>query len=414
MKNTSTILLLTALSPLAGAQSPQGEIPQTALTLQEANTSIGDALGAGTHWVKMRLRYEGVDQDSFVDSADALTLRTLLGYQSGEWNGFSATIEAEDVSPIGDEDYNSTVNGNAGFPVVADPNGTEMNQAFVQYNHCEDTSMRAGRQRIVLGDARFVGNVGWRQNEQTYDGYSLKSGSVNGLDLFYAHLTNVNRIFGESSGGGNHAMASNLVQAGYDLDGLGHLEAFLYDLDYTDNVGASTSTLGASLAGDHEMDSNKLLYRFSFAQQSDAHDNTADIDANYMNVELGFSMGDVTVKVGQELLGGSGDPGDSFKTPLATLHKFNGWADKFLNTPDNGLEDTYFSVGTTWEGTKLLAVMHQFSSDEGDIDYGEEMDLLATRKLQNGMTAGLKYADYTSDTWSDDTTKIWLWLAYSF
>jgi len=396
MKTTTTLVAGLALASISSGQVLQDSV-QTLPVVQEETSSSGlaEALAAGSHWVKMRLRYESVDQDSFSDQADALTLRTLLGYKSGDWDGFSMLLEAEDVSPIGDDDFNSTVNGKGSFPVVADPDGTEVNQAFLQYGGFEDTQVRAGRQRIVLGDARFVGNVGWRQNEQTFDAYSVNSSRIDGLDVFYAHVTNVNRINGESHAAGNQAMASNLLQISHDLDGFGRLEAFLFDLDYTDTVGASTSTVGATLAGNHETESFELLYRAAFAQQSDAHDNPTDIDAGYMNLELGVQLDAVTIKVGQELLEGSGNPGDSFQTPLATGHKFNGWADKFLGTPDAGLEDTYVSLSGTWKGTNLLAVMHQFQSDEGSMDYGDELNLLASRKLDCGPTAGIKYADYS-------------------
>ena len=42
-----------------------------------------------------------------------------------------------------------------------------------------------------------------------------------------------------------------------------------------------------------------------------------------------------------------GAPFTSFQTLLATLHKFQGWADKFLTTPPNGIRDLYGSAGYT-------------------------------------------------------------------
>ena len=55
----------------------------------------------------------------------------------------------------------------------------------------------------------------------------------------------------------------------------------------------------------------------------------------------------VGFRVGWERLSGSEREGQ-FQTPLATLHAFNGWADKFLSTPVNGIEDLYFRV--RWPG----------------------------------------------------------------
>lgn len=376
--------------------------------------TLHEALAAGTSWVKLRLRLESVDQDGITKDATAFTLRTLLGYETGAWNGFSALLEAEDVSPIVNADYNDTLNMEP-RPVIADPNGTEVNQAFLQYSGFEDFTIRAGRQRIILADARFVGNVGWRQNEQTFDAWSVET-EAGGVDLYYAHVTNVNRVFGEDSPGGDHPMASNIFHAGYDFGGVGRLEGFLYDLDYDDQADfGSTRTVGASFAGSQELDDGmNLLYRLAFADQSDAHDNPTQVDAGYLNLEAGLELRGWTVKVGQEVLEGSGNPGDKFTTPLATGHKFNGWADQFLGTPDAGLEDTYLSLSTTLAETKLALVWHEFQSDAGGLDYGDELDLIATRKLCEGVDGGIKFADYSADTHSSDTQKVWLWVSFAF
>jgi alginate export protein len=409
---TATMALLgLATGVNASAQDDTSPVLQTE---DKAELTLAEALAAGTSWVKLRLRFENVDQQSFAKDANSFTLRTLLGYETAAWNEFSLLIEAEDVSEIGAATFNNTYNGVTDRPVVADPDGTEVNQAYVQYSGLEDTVLRAGRQRIILNDARFVGNVGWRQNEQTFDAWSAKSEAIEGLDIFYAHITNANRIFGDGSPIGNAAMASNLLHLGHDFGDIGRLEAFLYDLDYTDQPSGSTRTVGASFIGRRDLENVGLLYRIVTANQTDANDNPNQIDAGYLQLEGGVEASGITIKIGQELLEGSGSPGDRFTTPLATLHGWNGWADMFLNTPDAGLEDTYVSIGGNWRGTNLLAVWHDFGSDAGSVDYGTELDLRATRKLSNGIVCGLKYADYSADSFGEDTTKGWFWLAYSF
>ena len=50
------------------------------------------------------------------------------------------------------------------------------------------------------GSERFVGGVGWRQNEQTYDGFRATYKGVPGLVLDYAYVDNVNRVFGPDDG----------------------------------------------------------------------------------------------------------------------------------------------------------------------------------------------------------------------
>ena len=47
--------------------------------------------------------------------------------------------------------------------MVADPDGTEINQALLRYDHTKGNAV-VGRQRINLDNQRFIGSVAWRQN----------------------------------------------------------------------------------------------------------------------------------------------------------------------------------------------------------------------------------------------------------
>ncbi len=72
------------------------------------------------------------------------------------------------------------------------------------------------------------------------------------------------------------------------------------------------------------------------------------------------------------------------------------------------------SVGGKWGGTNLKAVFHDFAANEGGDAYGTEVDLLASRTFECGVVGGLKLASYSADEFSEDTTKAWFWLGYSF
>jgi hypothetical protein len=106
-----------------------------------------------------------------------------------------------------------------------------------------------------------------------------------------------------------------------------------------------------------------------------------------------------------------------FSTPLATLHKFDGWADKFLTTPPNGLERRYVTLGYTKKGLGFLdtvsanAVYTEFDSNRLSIDYGSEVDLQLQAKYQR-FNLLLKYADYNADRFATDTHKYWVQLDY--
>jgi len=105
----------------------------------------------------------------------------------------------------------------------------------------------------------------------------------------------------------------------------------------------------------------------------------------------------------------------SFQTPLATLFKFQGWADKFLTTPPNGVRDLYGSLGYgvkqigPAQGVLLQAVYHRFDSDRLGQHEGNELDLLASAKFGHA-TLSARYADYRADTFATDTHKFWLQL----
>lgn len=73
--------------------------------------------------------------------------------------------------------------------------------------------------------------------------------------------------------------------------------------------------------------------------------------------------------------------------------------------------DAYVKVVATAAGMKFVAVYHDFSADEGNADDGTELDWLAVKKFNKTYTGLVKYADYSADTFSKDTSKIWLQLA---
>ncbi len=134
-----------------------------------AENAVTKALAEGTGSASLRYRYEVVDQQNIAEDAEASTVRTRVGYKTGEVAGLTGYVEFEDVRVVGTERYNSTMNGLGIYPVVVDVESTELNQGFLSYNAGAETTVKAGRQRIILDNARFVGNVGWRQNEQTFD-----------------------------------------------------------------------------------------------------------------------------------------------------------------------------------------------------------------------------------------------------
>jgi hypothetical protein len=372
-----------------------------------AADTIAEALAGGTPKLDMRLRYEAVDQDNALKDAKALTLRTRLGYGTGAYKGFSVYGEFEDVSAIGDEEYSPK---SAGFSTVADPEASEVNQAFLAFSGVADTTLKYGLQRIILDNARFVGNVGWRQNEQTFKAFSAVNKSLPDTTITYANLNQVHTITA-----GETDTDTNLINASYSGLPIGTLTAYGYFIEFPGSAD-SQKTLGLRFSGSRERAGGfKLLYTAEYARQSDYKDGDSDIDADYTFLELGGVMSGVTVKLGYEVLGA--DDHSGFETPFATKHAFNGWTDQFLATPTDGLEDIYALVTGKFMGVKLLGVYHDFSSDAGNTDYGSEWGFLAAKPFGKHYDAGFKYASYEAGdvgTGKVDTDKLWLWGTVKF
>jgi len=372
-------------------------------------SSLTEAISGGKAGLELRYRFETVEQTGITKDAAASTLRTRLNYVTDDYNDFSAFIEFDDITAFGDIKYNDATGlatAQTNYPVVADPEGTEVNQAKLIYKGLEDTAVTLGRQRVIFDNARFVGNVGWRQNEQTYDGFTVANTSLADTSIVYGYVTNVNRIFGEASPKANIDTNTHLVNVAYSGLNAGKLTGYGYFLDLIDTPAASNSTLGLRFTGGTDVsEAVKALYTVEFATQSDYKDGASTINADYSLIEVGAAASGITVKLAVETLGGDGTYG--FSTPLATTHAFNGWADKFLATPANGLVDTYVSVAGKVSGVKLVGVYHDYASDTGGADYGTELNLLAAKKIGN-YTMLAKYASYSADTFATDTDKLWL------
>lgn len=398
MTNKHSIFSLTPLT-LALLSAAAGSAAAATLT---------EAMTGGTPNLDLRLRYESVDQGGFADDAEGLTLRGRLGYTTGSFVGFGAMAEFEYTSALDPDNFNSTTNGLVAYPVIADPDATELNQAYLNYSGLPETVLKFGAQRIRLDNDRFVGNVGWRQNEQTYDAFSAANESLPDTTLSYAYLSEVNTFTDTSTD-----IQGHLVNASYAGLPFGTLTGYGYLLEFPAAPLTSTQTFGVRFAGKSVVAAGwKLLYAAEYAKQSDYQDGDSDIDADYNLLEVGVESRGITAQLGYELLGD--DDAFSLQTPLATKHAFNGWADKFLVTPADGLEDVYFSVGAAVAGVKLTAVYHDFSADAGGADYGSEWDLLAARKLGKHYALGAKYASYDADSFATDTDKFWLWGEVAF
>ncbi|MFZ3208030.1 MAG: alginate export family protein [Geobacteraceae bacterium] len=383
----------------------------------KAEESLLNALKSGTPLLDLNYRYEYAGDDLRPNRGEASTIRVRAGYKTGEFKGFSALVELESTNKLGFDNYDAFSGANPnndrpdknGYGVIADPLISELNQAYLQYTGFEKTTLKVGNQRLILPTHRFVGNVGWRQNEQTFTAFSAQTKVIKDTTLTYAYLFERHNIIGVKSD-----MDTQLFDAAYSGFDLGTVTAYAYLLDLDGRVDDS-KTFGIRFEGKRKFDPVTLLYKAEYANQSDYADAMGG-SSDYVAAELGATYFGVTAKGGYELLGANNGVKPAFGTPLATLHKFNGWADRFLVTPVAGLDDIYGELGAAVMGVNLSAVYHYFSSDAGSIAYGNEIDLQAVKKYDR-FTIGLKYAAYDAvhpgvGATNNDVNKFWFWLGY--
>jgi len=380
---------------------------------------IADAIAKGTFDLSLRYRFEHVDQASFRRDANASTLQTLVGYRTGAFYDISAYFQFRNVVVLGDENFNDTINGKTTRPVVADPESSEVAQAYLQFENLPDTKITLGRRKFNWGNQRFVSSLGWRQNERSFDGVVVENASLPDTELKYSYLDNVNRTFTNSSPVGNFDGSSiHLFNAENSSLKFGKLTAYSYLLDLHGFATApllATQTYGANFTGAVPLgQALKLLYQFEYAKQYDYNDNPRDFSADYYRLEGGLAHKPLTLKAGYEVLGSDGGAA-SFTTPLALLHAYNGWADKFLATPLTGLEDLYFNatlqfkdVALWLQSLKFITAYHDFDSQVGGLNYGSEWDAAIIKTFDNHYALLFKYANYDAEDFSDDTEKYWV------
>ncbi len=391
----------------------------------EEPRDLFDAASNGKFDLDFRPRFEFVSQDGFSDSY-AMTARLRFGYQSKPYKGFTWLAQMEGVLPADTSLYSvpATGQGDPARAPVADPRGIELNQGYARYQNGElGLDLKAGRQRIVLDDQRFVGNVGWRQFEQTFDSASVKTSlGVEGLELFYAYVWHVQRIFGDN--GPNFDSNSHFIHGSYAFLPEIKLTLFTYLLDFKgDSPINSTNSYGGMLTGKLGLDELlnveegglALDYRVTYALQTDAADNPVGYLASFVAADLklgkkglGYAGG------GYQLLGSDGGAA-AFQFPLGTNHKFNGWADVFLVTPTAGLQDLYVYAGAPlpWDVDGKV-VFHKFWSDQGGADFGWEIDALLKKQINRNWSMLTKVAYYQGNGAFADRVKFWLQTTYKF
>ncbi len=381
------------------------------------NGEIPGAIARGKFNLNVRLRYEQVDEDNqapFTKNSYAPTVRTRFGYTTAPLYGFQGMLEAVNVSVLGPErNYNAAgSNGQGARPPVGDPPMTRLDQAWLGFTSTNyvNFSAKVGQQQINLDNQRFIGDAGWRQNMQTYEAVGAQVTPVNDLHLYYSYLWKVNRVYGDVSGlpaaNTDFDSRSHLINVSYSGWEYGRFVGYAYLLDLSNGAGNANScaTYGGYFAGAAPLNDKVMVdYRAEFAWQDQYADSPLRYNADYYNVELGANVKPVAIGSGYEVLGsgansGAGGGRVGFKTPLASLHPFNGWAEVFVTHPANGLRDIYeYAQVTLPEQIPVRFIYHKFYADYGGGNYGQEFDVVVTKKFGVHWSAMVEFADYLGE-----------------
>ncbi len=363
-----------------------------------------EKLKEGTFSAEVLLGYEYVNDQTFPSkTANALLTRTRLQYETANYAGFDGKIMGQYVGPI--NDHFGPRDG--AYDTVADPEAFRLHEAYLAYTGY-DTHARIGAQEIILDNARFIGNVGWRFNAQSFNAGLLKNDSIDNLTLLYAYTDSINATDGNI----NHTRQYHLFNGEYKLDDRTRASAFAY-LQRND-AGADIDTFGARLWGSIDT----LTHQTMIAFQRDAY---------YAYLSGALDIEGIGFEIGGEYLSGGTDSRDQFRTLNGTAHAFNGWADQFLNSAaglPSGLMDIWFkgSVSPT-ERMDLIGVYHYFRTafDASGYDgtYGNEIDAMLKYNVCKNFSAlagAAYYLKYGSDAANvrDDKTVFWLRGTFTF
>ncbi|MGQ0618332.1 MAG: alginate export family protein [Panacagrimonas sp.] len=394
-------LLGAVLAPVPGVQAAPDAAPSLVFS----------------HNLRYRYEYFSRDRDAVTPpdaESKASVLRLALGADATLTRSLGLFAEFEHVAQVGEDDYNiPTIPGQAmpGFPVIADPEGSEINQAYVRIKGPFEATLKVGRQELQINNGRFVSISGWRQNHISYDGATLALAPADGWNLQYGYLSKYLRVTGSEASNGRAEMSSNLFNIKRSFGKDSSLAFYGVLLDFDDEPANSTNSLGLRFEGRRALGSSFTgLATLEYAQQKDSADNPNEVDAAYVLVDLGIEMQGIALRAAYDLREGRSAT-DKFQTPLA--HPFNGWTELFLTTPslgadNHGLQAISLAVGgpvAALPGLKFQIIGYDYSPDTGPADYGRELDLqvdYAAKALHPNLLLSWRTGQYfAEDLFSD-------------
>lgn len=317
--------------------------------------------------------------------ADAFTsMRVRAELDARLQSGVRAFVQFQDVRFWGEE--TSTLGD-----FRAD--GFDVHQGWVELGDGEGAfrAARVGRQEVALGGERLIGAVGWTQQGRAFDGVRLTAGrGPLAVDLFAFQV-------GESAAPARPEDAGVVGAYGvWSLSGDRSLDLYVVgDLEDGDG-GTRDVTVGARYAAAP----GPWRYRLEGSGQVGTRSGR-DVAAYMVGLRAGrsFAGGRAEATLWYDYLSGDETPATgeigAFRTLYATNHKFYGYADLFLDVPNqtggHGLQDPAVKLSfEPVDGWSAEADFHAFRLADAGAGIrsrlGEELDLTVIHRYAEGVT----------------------------
>jgi len=425
LKTTASLFALSILAAQSAVQAKEtptgsatsasvvGPVLATAATAQAEKkskpkaTSMRDAFTKGKFSLGVRYRFHVLEEDGKPETGVASTVRLRAGFRTAEYKGISGYFEFDHTAAVGSSKYNTPNFPRAGYPTIADPEITDVQQAYIDIKSFEKSELRIGRFQPSHDDKRYLGPGNWRQNARNLDGARFINKSLKDVTFKYYYFWNFNRQFGDSIPAGDWDTNSHLLFAEYGgIKGM-KISSFAYLLKVKDDPVQSSKTFGARVSGKAKLGGkSKFLYDVHYAEQADYSNNPRDYKGHIFWGMAGVQTGKLTVKAGYENLEGDGTNAVRFAT--GGRHAFQGLADQFTGIPANGLKDIYGHLTYAlpdmgfMKKPKIHVQYHDFSAQHISADYGTEWDVRYTFATKSKLNFRVLYADYNSQGFKTD------------
>lgn len=366
-----------------------------------AQSALDTALAGAKLHLEVRGRYEHTKDADGDKTANAPTIRTILGLTTAPIAGLTATLDFANVTAIGPERYNSGLNGHTQYARIQDPGQTQVLQGYL-----EGYGFKVGRQILSFDNQRFIGPGAWSQMPKSFTAAIFENKTwIPHAEFTLGHLFSIHTSLGK-----NRDLNGDLARLRWAPDERIALTPFWYGIKEPTAPTTSYQHVGLRADGAWKW----VTYEASIAQQKPYADGLVP--------QRMYRMGSVGVKgaawsarfVDERLE-------DGFQTPLSSLHGFYGWSDRIGTTPTGGVVDRYLHGKVKLGAFTGEAQLHRFNAETTGLRYGRELDASVEWKPAKAFSllaaVGRYFGDSgapTAGALNQDLSKFWLMATFRY